>query len=173
LVSSPARGPAENFSDVNRTAGHIGPVLHQLIDEFPPAALAVEGIADDAWVGQTGSDHLFGFPVMLDPFKSLDRFLAHLPDPLVRAFGQLGVVLVLPTSRSFAECVALLASPEFPLHELNDKSGALLVAGNHNGTHHTRPKFPSARVVAVTGCFSVSFGKQAPWLPQLFALCYK
>jgi hypothetical protein len=38
--------------------------------------------------------------VVFDLFKSLDRFLAHLPDPLVRAFGQFGVFFVLPASRS-------------------------------------------------------------------------
>ena len=66
---------------------------------------------------------------MLDLFRPLDGFLAHLPDPLVRAFGQLGMVLVFPTSGGFAECVPLLAAPDFPLHQINNKGGALLRAG--------------------------------------------
>ena len=67
---------------------------------------------------------------MRDLIKPLGRFLAYVPDPLIRAFGQLGMVLVFPTPRSFAECVALLAAPDFPLHQIYNKSGALLLAGN-------------------------------------------
>src|ERR1039458_7833206 len=42
-----------NLSNVNRTASHIGPVLDQSIDEFPPTALAVEGIYDNSRIEQT------------------------------------------------------------------------------------------------------------------------
>lgn len=66
---------------------------------------------------------------MLYFFKPLDRLLAHFLDPRVRAFGQLGMLLAFPTSGSFTECIALFAAPGFPLHKINDESGALLGAG--------------------------------------------
>jgi hypothetical protein len=47
------------------------------------------------------------------------------PGPLVRAFGELGMVLILPAPRSFAECVALLSASDFPFHQVDDKGGAL------------------------------------------------
>src|SRR5579859_7025839 len=67
---------------------------------------------------------------MLDLFKPLGRFLAHVLDPLIRAFGELGMVFVFPAPRSFAERVALLAAPDFPLQQIYNKRGALLLAGN-------------------------------------------
>ena len=97
---------------------------------FGWSALVVEGIYNNVRIEQTGTGHLFGFPLILDLFKPLGRFLTHVLDPLIRAFGQLGMVLVLPTPRGFAECVALLATPDFPFHQIYNKSGALLLAGN-------------------------------------------
>jgi hypothetical protein len=51
------------------------------------------------------------------------------PEPTVRAFDQIGMVFILPAPSSFAERVKLFATPDFALHQIDNKGGTLLLAG--------------------------------------------
>jgi len=91
---------------------------------------------------------------MLNVFKALGRLLAHVLDPLIRTFGQLGMILIFPAPRSFAECAALLPAPDFPLHQIYNKGGALLPATLSIATASCRGIETRLRGLRICLCFS-------------------